>query len=141
MKKKIIIWTLVIVGVITAFCLIKYFSGQWITYSQVEKATLRGYYSCDGPRPGEVELSKGEIWQLVAYYNLAIYDGRVTAQDCCSDFGFVIYMEDGTIISGRDADFPRIEVHPPEGESYWINSSLLASYAKSLVKKYDLDAE
>ena len=144
MKKQVIKWIAVIAGVIVGawalLCIINALSGRWLTPSQVQRVVFRGYNTCDSPESDTVELSDSEIRKVVAYYNQAIYAGRATADSCTSEFKFYIELTDGTRINIREAGSPRMKVFPPQGDSYWINSVLLADYAQELIEKYELTA-
>ena len=140
MKKTIIKWSIIIAAVIILVCCLKFFSGRWVLPSQVKGVQLRGYYSCDAPNTHNVALSEDEVRKLLYHYNFASYAGSVTADSCISEFGFTIYMEDGSYIHVKDAHTrsPLIEVSPLHGERYWVKSEALADYALELVEKYGL---
>lgn len=138
MRKKIIKWAMVAVVVLAVISAIQIMRGRWILPAQVQRVEFRGYDSCDAPSNKNVELTEEEIRYLLTYYSLATYEGTVSGQGCASDFGFVIYLADGTQLSAREACAPRIEVHPPHGKPYWINSEKLAQHAQELIEKYDL---
>ena len=140
MKKKIIIWSAIIVGLIVLVCCINFSWDRWILPAQVERVVFQGYTSCDGPISDTVELTDSEIRKLVFNYNCASYAGEITGDSCTSEFSFTFYLRDGSRIYVGDAHTrsPRIEVSPPHGERYWIKSEALASFAQELIEKYDL---
>ena len=137
--KKWIILGLVILGLLAVFCVNRVASGRLIFASQVQWGEFRGYDSCDDPATKRVELTDDEVRTLLTHFTLAAYAGKVNAEGCPSDFGFVIYLEDGTKISAREANSPRVEVGPANGEKYWIKSQALADFAQELIEKYDLE--
>ena len=139
MKKTIITWIIILAVVFTAVCTVQILRGRWILPAMVEQVVFHGYSSCDAPTPKNIELTEDEARQLVTYFSLAAYAGTVNAQGCPSDYGFTIYLSDGTIISAREANSPRIEVNPPQGDMYWLRSEKLNSFAKEVVEKYGLE--
>lgn len=137
--KKWIVLGLVILGLIAVFCGNRIAGGRLIFPAQVQRVEFRGYDSCDAPTPKEIELTDGEIRTLLTHFTLASYSGKVTADSCCSDFGFTIYLEDGTTVYAREANSPRVRVSSRSGgRDYWIKSQALADYAQELIEKYDL---
>lgn len=139
MKKKIALWIAIVAGLIAAIGIFNVSRGRWILASQVQRVEFRGYSSCDGPEADKVELTDSEIRTLVSHYNLAAYAGEINAEGCVSDFGFVIYLTDGSKITAREAQFFKIDVTLPTGTSYWLKSEGLTRYAQELIEKYDLN--
>lgn len=131
--KRVAAIALVLIAVYAVQCL----RGGWILSAQIERVEFRGFESCEVSAKKTVELSRSEIRTLAFHYNLATYAGAVTGQGCPSDFGFAIYLTDGTRINIREANSPRIEV-AGLGELYWIKGIGLTAYAQELMEKYDL---
>lgn len=138
MKQKIFKWALTLVVVLAAIGTIQTVRGRWIWPSQIKQVEFRGFTSCDAPSSKKIVLTEDETRQLLTYYSLATYVGTVCADGCPSDFGFQIYLSDGTVISCREAFSDKVAVNPPYGERYWIKSKKLTQYAMSLVEKYGL---
>lgn len=138
MKKKLIICAAVFIGLIALICVGNALMGHWLNADQVEKATFRGVNSCDGPVSATVEVTDGEIDWTATLFNLSLYAGDCLGEGCDTEFGFTLYMKDGTRFGIREAGSPRIQVMPPGEDSYWIYNPLLALYAKILIAKYDL---
>ncbi len=137
-KKAMIKWSIIIAGLIVIVCYFKFSSGRWVLPSQVKGVQLEGYSSCDDPAPRNMELSDSEARDLLFHYNLAGCEGSVTADSCTSEFGFTIYLKDGSYISVSEAGDPRMTVSPLHGDRYWIKSEALADYVRELVEQYDL---
>ena len=137
--KKWIILGLVILGLIAVFCGNRLAGGRLIFPAQVQRVEFRGYDSCDGPVSEKIQLTDDEVRTLLTYFTLASYSGKVTADSCCSDFGFTIYLEDGTTVCAREANSPRVRVSSRSGgRDYWVKSQALADYAQELIEKYNL---
>jgi hypothetical protein len=138
MKKTIIKWVVIVASVIAVICTVQVLRGKWIFPIMVQRVEFRGFSSCSGPVSDKVELSKSEIRELAFHYSTARYMGRCRGEGCDSDFGIKFYLAGGMSVYVREAGSPRLEVRPPFGEKYWINSEELAQYARELVEQYDL---
>ena len=139
MKKKIPKWVIVIAVLLILIAIFNISRGRWVLASQVERVEFRGYdVDCEGPAAVYIELTGWDLHKLIAYYNFAPYAGPITGEGCVSDFGFIIYLKDGTKINVREAYFSKIEIDLPNGTSFWAKSKLLTNYANKLVEKYGL---
>ncbi|MBE6974408.1 MAG: hypothetical protein E7436_02835 [Ruminococcaceae bacterium] len=140
MKKKIIIGISVVLALVLGVCVFCILSGRWILPHQVRLVELRGFDSCDDAATKNVQLTKDEIGQLLFHYNLSQHRGRVDAESCDSDYGFVIHLTSGETIKVREAGSPRIEVYDKNSASnkYWRSGIALDLYIKFLLEKYQL---
>lgn len=138
MKRTIIKWTIIVAVLVVAVFAIQTLRGRWIWSWQVQQIEFRGYDSCDAPNSEKIVLTKSESRKLLRLLRSATFLGRVEGEGCPSDFGFRIYLIDGTTIYAREAYFNKIEVNPPLGEKIWLKSKKLTQYAMELVEKYDL---
>ena len=139
MKKKLLICASVVLGLIALTCVGNALLGHWLWAGQVDRATFRGVRSCDGPSSATVELTDGEIGWTAALFDLSLYAGDCLGEGCDTEFGFTLYMKDGTQLGIREAGSPRIQVMPQGAErSYWVYNPLLVLYTKILIAKYDL---
>lgn len=138
MKKKILIGSAIILGVIALLGVVLYITVPKILFSQVDRVEFCGQSSCDGPMTKTVVLSDSEAWRTVLYYNIALYQGEVMAEGCDSDFTFNIFLKNGNRIRLIEAYSPRIEVEATSRDQIWVNSALLTSFAQELIVKYGL---
>lgn len=138
MKKKILIGSAIILGVIALLGVVLYITVPKILFSQVDRVEFWGQSSCDGPMTKTVVLSDSEAWRTVLYYNIALYQGDVMAEGCDSDFTFNIFLKNGNRIRLIEAYSPRIEVEATGRDQIWVNSALLTAFAQELIVKYGL---
>ena len=138
MKKKLLIGSAIILGVVALLGILLYVTGPKILFSQVERVEFQGHYSCEGPISETVTLSDSEARKAVLYYNIALYQGEVTGEGCDTDFRFTFYLNNGDRISLTEAYAPRIKVYATGRDGIWVNSTLLTAFAQELIAKYGL---
>lgn len=139
MKKKILIGSAIILGVIALLGVVLYITGPKILFSQVDRVEFRGHRSCDGPSSKTVVLSDSEAFAATVLCNTRLYWGSINADFCVSDYSFTFYLEDGNRVSLTEVDSPRIKTNATTGRSrYWIVNPPLAILARLLILKYDL---